>query len=909
MEILPPKKFASPEEEIVFLRQEIAARERALLERNKALDATDRETIGKAVVREYGEFSPDVILEKKHELGGHALAAATESFGTTSDKIGEILRVVAEKGVRNALTVLEKYRDAFLTDEVHRELVKVIQGGVSITELNEGAPLWNMLHMTLFEISLPRHKEEGAEVSLKTLLSGMEQFYLGMQTISNGKKPLYYALEIAVADKTEEIIFYVAVPNDFVNLFEKQALSLFPHAVLYVQKNDYNIFVDNGVSVVSAVSQKKDPIYPLRTYEHFEKDPLSVLLNAFSKIDRDGGGAAIQVVIEGGASRYQSTYEGIIKRVEKGDKVDVAIRKSTITGDMYEGMKGLLFSDKPKEGEPEKPKEIDTDAIEVFKEKIAAPVLSTNIRLIASALTEARATQILSEIESSFHQFQNTKGNQLTFKRLTGSERVRELKAFSFREYVPSRIVPLSITELATLIHFPAEGVEVAPQFKQSRAKHAAAPLDMPQHGTLLGENDFRNIKTKIYLTPEDRLRHFYVIGQTGTGKSKLLQNMIVQDIQQGAGVCMIDPHGTDIVEVLSAVPPERLDDIIYFDPSNMDTAIGLNMLEFDPKFPEQKTFVVNELLSIFQKLYGANPESMGPMFEQYFRNSTLLVLEDPLSGSTLLDISRVMADPLFRRMKLEKATNPVVLQFWREIATKAGGDQALENFVPYITSKIDPLTANDYMRPIIGQQRSSFNFRNIMDTNKVLLVNLSKGRLGEINSNLIGMIIVGKILMAALSRVDDPTKGFPPFYLYIDEFQNVSTNSISSILSEARKYKLGLTVAHQFIAQLDEGIRDAVFGNVGSMAAFRVGREDAEFLAKQFEPVFEANDLANIENQNAYAKLLSKGTPTAPFSFHTMKVHPVDMEYAQQIIEFSTLKYGTPRDIVDAEIKARYKK
>lgn len=909
MEILPQKKFASPEEEIAFLKQEIATRERALLERNKALDTADRETIGKAVVREYGEFNPDVILAKKHTLEGHDLAVAAESLATTGDKVGEILRVVAEKGVRNALTVLEKYRDAFLTDEVHRELVKVIQGGATAAELDEGAPLWNMLHMTLFEIALPRHKEEGAEVTLKTLLSGMEQFYMGMQTISNGKKPLYYALEIAVADKTEEIIFYVAVPNDFVNLFEKQALSLFPHAVLYVQKNDYNIFVDHGVSVVSAVSQKKDAIYPLRTYEHFEKDPLSVLLNAFSKIDRDGGGAAIQVVIEGGASRYQSTYEGIIKRVEKGDKVDVAIRKSTITGDMYEGMKGLLFSDKPKEGEPEKPKEVDTDALEVFKEKIAAPILSTNIRLIASALTEARATQILSEIESSFHQFQNTKGNQLTFKRLSGGDRARELKAFTFREYLSSRIVPLSITELATLIHFPTEGVEVAPQFKQSRAKHAAAPLDMPQHGTLLGENDFRNIKTKIYLTPEDRLRHFYVIGQTGTGKSKLLQNMIVQDIQQGAGVCMIDPHGTDIVEVLSAVPPERLDDIIYFDPSNMDTAIGLNMLEFDPKFPEQKTFVVNELLSIFQKLYGANPESMGPMFEQYFRNSTLLVLEDPLSGSTLLDISRVMADPLFRRMKLEKATNPVVLQFWREIATKAGGDQALENFVPYITSKIDPLTANDYMRPIIGQQRSSFNFRNIMDTNKVLLVNLSKGRLGEINSNLIGMIIVGKILMAALSRVDDPSKGFPPFYLYIDEFQNVSTNSISSILSEARKYKLGLTVAHQFIAQLDEGIRDAVFGNVGSMAAFRVGREDAEFLAKQFEPVFEANDLANIENRNAYAKLLSNGTPTAPFSFHTMPVHPVDMEYAQQIIEFSTLKYGTPRDIVDAEIKARYKK
>jgi hypothetical protein len=294
-------------------------------------------------------------------------------------------------------------------------------------------------------------------------------------------------------------------------------------------------------------------------------------------------------------------------------------------------------------------------------------------------------------------------------------------------------------------------------------------------------------------------------------------------------------------------------------------------------------------------------------MFEQYFRNATLLVLEDPLSGSTLLDISRVMVDPVYRRMKLSKATNPVVVQFWQQIATKAGGEAALENIVPYITSKFDVFTANDYMRPIIGQQKSSFNFRKIMDSKKILLVNLSKGKLGEINANLIGMMIVGKILMAALSRVDDLSKGFPPFYLYIDEFQNVTTNSIASILSEARKYKLGLTIAHQFIAQIDEKIRDAVFGNVGSMSAFRVGPEDATFLEKQFTPTFTANDLMNIENYNAYARLLSNGSPTQPFSFHTMQPHESNIEYAQELIGYSMLRYGKPRAEVDEEIRARY--
>jgi type IV secretory pathway TraG/TraD family ATPase VirD4 len=255
----------------------------------------------------------------------------------------------------------------------------------------------------------------------------------------------------------------------------------------------------------------------------------------------------------------------------------------------------------------------------------------------------------------------------------------------------------------------------------------------------------------------------------------------------------------------------------------------------------------------------------------------------------------------------LSKAKNPVVVQFWKQIASKAGGEASLENIVPYIVSKFDVFTANDYMRPIIGQQQSSFNFRDVMDSKKILLVNLSKGRLGEINANLIGMIIVGKILMAALSRVDDPSKGFPPFYLYIDEFQNVTTNSISAILSEARKYKLGLTLAHQFIAQIDQGIRDAVFGNVGSMAAFRVGNEDAEVLVRQFEPTFTASDIMNIENHNAYARLLSNGTPTSPFSFRTMRPEDTDTEYARQVIEYSSLKYGRPRAEIDAEIRARY--
>ena len=909
MELFGKQKFSTPEEEIAFLRSEIARRERDVLNRESEDVADHRETIGREVLKEYAEHTPDLVLHKKHQLSPFAAAESHSAVEIAPDKVEEVIRIAQEKGIRNALTVLEKMRNPFLADEVHRELIMLLRSGREIAALRKDAPLFRTLSMTLYEVALPRTHDDADTQNLRALFSGMEQFYAGMQTLSQGKNAGVYTIEIAVSDKRDDIIFYVAVPNEFVNLFEKQTHSLFPNAVLVVQQNDYNIFVEDGANVVSVLAQKQHHAYPLRTHDTFEMDPLAVLLNAFSKIERNGGGAAVQIVISGGGAALQSTYKGIISRIEKGEKAEVAIRRSTLGGELFESFKEFASSSKTAEQrEKEKAEQtIDNELIGLLNTKIETPVLQTNIRLVASAQTQERAEQIMSELESSFHQFENTKSNHFLPRRLSGSDKTRILQAFSFREYTKVYAAPLSIRELATIIHFPSEGIESSPQFKQSRAKYAPAPVDMPQHGTLLGENVYRTTTKEIYMTPLDRLRHFYVIGQTGTGKTTLLKNMITQDIKDGAGVCMIDPHGTDIVDVLSQIPPERIDDVIYFDPSNLERVLGLNMLEYDARFPEQKTFVVNELFSIFQKLYGGNPESMGPMFEQYFRNATLLVLEDPESGSTLLDISRVMADSAYRAYKLSKAKNPVVVQFWKEIATKAGGEASLENIVPYIVSKFDVFTANDYMRPIIGQQHSSFNFREIMDNKKILLVNLSKGRLGEINANLIGMIIVGKILMAALSRVDDVTQTLPPFYLYIDEFQNVTTNSISAILSEARKYKLGLTIAHQFIAQIDERIRDAVFGNVGSMAVFRVGPEDATFLERQFAPVFTSNDIMNIENHNAYLRLLSNGIPTPPFSMRTAKPPDIDHEYASQVREFSIMQHGTPREEVEAAIRARY--
>lgn len=903
---VPLEKFSTPEAEIEYLRARIADRERELLARQPELDAVEVASISRQELKEYSLFTPKVILAQEHAFSDHEVASHQAAVETAHNPIEDIINLASEKGIRNALSVLEKIDNPYLVDEVHRQLIEKIKSGYSTQDLKEGVPPWQILHMTLFEVTLPELKNaQDKEYQLADLVGMMSQLYSGLKTISSHDHSQHVAFEIAVAESSDDIVFYAAVPTRFVSLFEKQTLSLFPHAILTEQVHDYNIFVEGGTTIISELGLKKFPLYPLKTYEDFSSDPLAILLNAFSKIERDGGGAAVQFIFRQPRQSYRHNYDEIVKRVKKGMKPGEAIRRSTMTGEVVAGIGELLFSSN--KNKDEALAEPDSEALELFADKQKSDVLETNIRIAVSATSANRAKDILREIESTFEQFTHITGNQFIFNHQTGSRLRQAEKAFSFREFSTKTCLPLSQIELATIVHFPGNGIVSSPQFKQSHASTAAAPTDMPNEGTVLGVNSHRNVEKKIFMTERDRMRHFYVIGQTGTGKSVLLKNLVTQDIEAGHGVCMIDPHGTDIQDVLGTIPKHREQDVIYFDPANLDMPIGLNMLEYDEKRPEQKTFVVNELFSIFQKLYGGNPESMGPMFEQYFRNATLLVMEDPESGNTLMDISRVMADAKYRRMKLEKAKNPVVVQFWREIATKAGGEASLENIVPYIVSKFDVFTANDYMRPIIGQQKSAFNFRQIMDERKILLVNLSKGRLGEINANLIGMIIVGKILMAALSRVDNMSMDFPPFFLHIDEFQNVSTPSISSILSEARKYKLSLTVAHQFIAQLDENIKNAVFGNVGSIAAFRVGSDDATALESQFSPTFAANDLMNVPNWNCFIRMLANGVPTKPFSMGTMPPYKTDPSRIEMLKEFSARHYGRPRYEVEAEISARY--
>ncbi len=766
--------------------------------------------------------------------------------------------------------------------------------------------LYRALSFVLYEITLPHEKPKQGEgeKNFKELIAVMEQFYSGMSAIES-----YFCLEVGLPARGKEVVFYAAVERGRGQLFEKLTQGLFPHANILLKKDDYNIFKPQGFSAGSFAKLKKEEILPIRTFDKFESDPLQVIINAFTKLRNEGEGAALQIIISPSDERVIKKAKMISSEVGRGKTLSKSLHghESVAKGVFREIGRLISGYSEIKEQKPEAQKPIDEELVKLLEAKASRQTFMVNIRLLASSESKEKADSILAELESGFLQFNEAQGNGLEFIRPKGGKLKDLFYKFSFRIPDKKTMIYLNNIELATIFHFPL-GISSAsaPQLKYVKTKEAPAPLNLPPSGLLLGSNIYRGEISNVYIKEDDRRRHFYVIGQTGTGKSVLLKNMIIQDIEAGKGVCFIDPHGQDIQDILSRIPASRTEDVIYFNPGETSRPMGLNMLEYDPRYPEQKTFIVNELLGIFNKLFDMKVAG-GPMFEQYFRNAAMLVMEDPESGNTLFEVARVLSDKSFRERKLSRCANPLVQSFWREVAEKAGGEHSLQNMIPYITSKFDNFLSNDIMRPIIAQEKSAFNFRQVMDEEKILLVNLSKGRLGDLNSNLIGLIIVGKLLMASLSRVDMQEEQRKDFYLYIDEFQNVTTESIATILSEARKYKLNLTIAHQFIGQLNDEIKKAVFGNVGSMASFRVGPEDAEFLEKQYEPVFNSYDLINIDNYSACLKLLIDGQTTRPFSIQTPPFQKGNSLFAEEIAKLSSLKYGRPREEIEEEIKKRY--
>ena len=908
-------KFNSPNEELEWLRNRYKEESS---EAKKGEKMISEQELAAKVLYEHIRKEPEKTLGDNYKLSAkeqESLVAKILNLAPESHdkKVEELLAVAEGKGVLNAVSIARNLKDPHMEDDLHRALIQFyIKGDISKQKIKK--PLSQALDMVLYEISLPHEKEEEKkEKNFKEFISAMEQFYGGMMILDKDKEE-YFALEIGLPVIGEEIVFYAAVPRSKSSLLEKQVSALFANARIEEKREDYNIFKPGGVSAGSVAKLKTYPVLPIRTYDKFDVDPMFVIANAFSKLRKIGEGASLQIVIGPADSSYSKKIKKTAEEIRKGKKLFEAMKKAGIVGTgVFSFIGDLIFPDSSsKKDDDEKGKEkerkmetVNEDMAKMIEEKASRPLMSANLRILVSADSQEKSDSILKEIESAFLQFTEPQGNALKFKNLKGKELENLFYKFSFRLFDKNEAFYLNTAEMATVFHFP-KGISTVSQLKYVKAKDAPPPLNLPQEGILLGKNFYRGDESLIYMKDDDRRRHFYLIGQTGTGKSVLLKNMIVQDMEQGKGVCYIDPHGSDLEDILSRIPKGRVEDLIYFDPAGRDRTMGLNMLEYDSVYPEQKTFIVNELLGIFNKLFDMKIAG-GPMFEQYFRNSALLVMDDPESGNTLLEISRVMSNKAFRDLKLSRCKNLSVKLFWKDVAEKAGGEASLANIVPYITSKFDNFLGNDIMRPIIAQEKSSFDFRKIMDEKKILLVNLSKGRLGDINSHLLGLIIVGKLLMAALSRADIPESERNDFYLYIDEFQNITTDSIAVILSEARKYKLNLTIAHQFIGQLEENIKKAVFGNVGSMGAFRVGAEDGEFLAKQFEPVFDAGDLLNIDNYRAYLKLLIEGQSTRPFSIATLPFQKGDISFGKEAALLSLARYGRLRSQVDEEINKKF--
>ncbi|MFC1633158.1 type IV secretion system DNA-binding domain-containing protein, partial [Patescibacteria group bacterium] len=750
----------------------------------------------------------------------------------------------------------------------------------------------------------------------KEIISVAEQLFASLSGIAQGKgnEKNYLAFEIVALQ--EEIVFYVAIPSALIEFVTRQVQAIYPDAALEPVE-EYNFFLPELGHVAAATLElEKGNNLPIRTYQELESDPLNALTNAISKMNEHEG-AAIQFIISPADATWQKSIIAEAEAIQKGDKKKSGISSSltgglgTASTEISQTVSETLFGKDQQQAAatPQEPilaplTQQQQQEVEALGRKVSKVGYKVNIRVIASSDNPTLAQQHLNNILGGFEQFRSPSFNAFKFVQPKNISEV--LESYIFRYFDPKESFILNTEELASVYHPPSELIET-PQVRYLGARSVPAPADLPTEGRLIGNNTYRGQRRPVYLTQKDRRRHLYLIGKTGTGKTTLFKNMIRDDISEGQGVCVLDPHGDLIEELLMTIPKERAEDVILFDPGDSERPMGLNMLEYENE--DLKDFAVGEMIQIFYKLFP--PETMGPMFEHNMRNVMLTLMEDTENPGTIAEIPRMFSDEDFQKSKVAKITDPIVKSFWENEMAKTS-DFHKSEMLGYLISKVGRFVENRMMRNIIGQPESSFNLRDVMDNGKILLCNLSKGKLGDINSNLLGMILVTKIQMAALARVNTPEDQRRDFYLYLDEFQNFTTDSIATILSEARKYRLVMNMAHQFISQLPEDIRGAVFGNVGTMISYRIGPEDAEIIQKEFEPNVGVNDLVNLDFATAYAKIMANGDPTPAFSVEIPA--PVEVSnpemlnpaLAKEIADLSRLKYGRDRAIVESEIAER---
>ncbi len=714
----------------------------------------------------------------------------------------------------------------------------------------------------------------------------------------------HFSFEIEAKDGL--IKYYAVVPVVLVETVKQAIQSAYPTARLEERRPD-NIFEkDHTVKTVSGaeLSLKKKGYYPLATYEETKRDASMAILNALSNVGK-GEGAVVQVLFRPVSTEWTKEAKEYVESTQKGKT------KTTVSGHLGEYLIDILKA--PFEPPAEHDKEVKTEQITTIKQqeieavtnKMRYPAFETLIRVVAASNNKVRSDGILSGIVSAFAQFNSTSMNSFKVNHLKDEKSLVTDYVFRFFP-LKMRSNILNSVELASIYHLPEQNAIPTAQVERQLTKQVDGPARLATSGVFLGVNEFRGEQKKIYLDDDDRRRHMYVIGQTGMGKSVFLENIAYQDMCDGRGFAFIDPHGDAVEKLLQLVPEDRIDDVIYFDPADIEHPVGMNMFEFTD--PDQKDFIVQEGINMLQSLFDpANQGFFGPRGQHMFRNAALLLMADP-KGATFVDIPQCFTDAEFVKSKLKYVTDKAVYDYWtKEFPASLKSNDAGE-VITWFTSKWGPFLSNTIMRNTLGQVKSGFNIREIMDNKKIFLVNLSKGRLGDLNARLLGMIFVMKFQQAAMSRADMPEEERKDFCLYVDEFQNFATESFESILSEARKYRLNLIVANQFMTQLTDKIREAILGNVGTIICGRVGVTDADLMVKAFTPTFTAEDLTKTANHEAICKVMIYGMPSSAF---TMKL-PAPMgqpnrELMESLKLYSAARFGKTREEVEKEITDRW--
>lgn len=772
-----------------------------------------------------------------------------------------------------------------------------------------------------------------------------------------------FSLEIVSID--QEIRFWVVCDFDHASILEKQIVALYPKANVE-RLNKVEFFKPETVAYCQEMAMGNRFEVPFRTYKEMDGDPLNVITNAMGSIAKDES-VGLQLVLYPIPDKWQEEPHILATKINQGQNpADLLWAEPdplilTFVNLFFKILTGFfsiifsIFENKDKEDkDPFKNEKKDRrnmdlsgkyeqiqlteqqkDIVKKLEDKSSKPGFVYTLRIIASAKNKERAKAIVDGIVPIFQIYDIKPLNWISKKTTDPKEGILNflLRATNLPKNdlftlitKPSRVDIINTEEANSFWHVPNYLVNT-PNIKWLSAKKPAIPLEIPGpegDNVWLGTAKSRGQIKDVYMKTEDRFRHIYSLGGSGSGKSVLMQHIIMQDIKNGHGVCVVDPHGELVDDILLRMPEERKDDVIIFSPAFIDRPLGLNMLEFDPKKPTEKTLVIDTLFAIWDKLYDLK-KTGGPMFENYMKNSMRLVMSHPESGSTLMEIAKVLADEDFRSFKLAMCEEQDVVDFWEKEATKAGGEASLENMVPYITSKLAPFVSNDFIKPMIGQQKSAIQFRAAMDNKKIVLVKLEKGLIGEMSAYLIGMVVVGNVLMSGMGRndglrynLDGTTTEISkeervPFFIYIDEMQNFLFDAIPKALEEIRKYKVGFYLAHQFVKQVveqgDERIKDSIMANCASKFIYRCGAVDAEMLEKEFAPTFSAKDLMTPDKFTCNTVLLVDGQKTTPFNFGppppSSNTNP---EMRKELIEMTKQKYGKPKEEVEKEIKDRAK-